>query len=51
MTWQPKRGALMGLDIPFAVENVADRQHRNNHALNAGSGMNAKLTIGKSFTW
>jgi hemoglobin/transferrin/lactoferrin receptor protein len=50
-TWKPQDGALQGIEISLVVENVFDRQYRNNLALDAGSGMNAKLTIGKSFTW
>jgi len=51
VTYSPQEGALKGLDITLAVENVFDRQYRNNLALDAGSGLDAKLTIGKSFTW
>lgn len=51
VTWRPQDGALQGMDVSLAVENIFDRQYRNNLALDSGAGVNAKLTVGKTFTW
>lgn len=51
VTWRPDQGALAGLEVNFTVENVFDKTYRNNLALDNGVGRNAKLSVGKAFTW
>lgn len=51
VTWSPEEGALAGLQVNFAVENIFDATYRNNLTLDNGAGLNAKLTIGKTVTW
>lgn len=51
VSWKPQSGALAGLDVNFAVENLFDADYMNNLAQDKGVGRNAKLTIGKSFSW
>lgn len=51
VTWKPETGALAGIDVTLTVENVFDANYRNNLALDQAQGMNAKLSIGKNFTW
>ena len=51
VTWTAQEGALAGLEVNLTVENVFDAAYRNNLALDAAPGVNAKLTIGKSVTW
>ncbi|MDZ4308999.1 MAG: TonB-dependent receptor [Cypionkella sp.] len=49
--WSPEEGALKGLDVDFAVENMFDKTYRNNLALDNGVGRNYKLSVAKSVTW
>jgi len=51
VTWKPEEGALAGMDVTLTVENVFDADYKNNLSLDRAQGMNAKLTIGKNFTW
>ncbi len=51
VTWKPQDGALAGIDVTLTVENVFDADYKNNLSLDRAQGMNAKLTIGKNFTW
>lgn len=51
VTWAPETGALAGLQVNFAVENVFDATYRNNLTLDNGAGRNAKISIGKTVTW
>ncbi len=51
VTYTAQSGALEGMAVSLAVENIFDTQYRNNLALDAGAGRNAKLTVGKTFTW
>lgn len=51
VTWSPDEGALAGLSVNFAVENVFDAAYRNNLTLDNGAGRNAKVQIGKTVTW
>ena len=51
VTWKPEDGALAGMDVTLTVENVFDADYKNNLSLDRAQGMNAKLTIGKNFTW
>lgn len=51
VTWKPDEGALAGLEINFAVENVFDKAYINNLALDEGAGRSAKLSIAKTFAW
>lgn len=51
VTWKPEDGALAGMDVTLTVENVFDADYKNNLSLDRVQGMNAKLSIGKNFTW
>ncbi|MBL9075058.1 TonB-dependent receptor [Tabrizicola sp.] len=51
VTWKPETGALPGMDVTLTVENAFDADYKNNLSLDRAQGMNAKLTIGKNFTW
>ncbi|MBN8632932.1 MAG: TonB-dependent receptor [Rhodobacterales bacterium] len=51
VTWKPETGALAGMDVTLTVENVFDADYKNNLSLDRAQGMNAKLAIGKNFTW
>ncbi|MDO9526628.1 MAG: TonB-dependent receptor [Gemmobacter sp.] len=51
VTWTPDIGALAGLEVNFAIENVFDATYRNNLSLDNASGRNAKLTLARNFTW
>lgn len=51
VTWTPDQGALAGLSVNFAVENLFNDTYRNNLSLDNGAGRNAKITIGKTMTW
>lgn len=51
LTWKPQEGAMAGLEVNLAVENIFDKEYINNLALDKGVGRNAKLTIAKNFTW
>lgn len=51
VTWKPETGALAGMDVTLTVENVFDADYKNNLAADRAQGMNAKLAIGKNFTW
>ncbi|WP_426033775.1 TonB-dependent receptor domain-containing protein [Cypionkella sp. TWP1-2-1b2] len=49
--WSPQEGALKGLDVNFAVENMFDEKYKNNLALDNGVGRNYKLSVAKSVSW
>ncbi len=51
VTWKPEAGALAGMDVTLTVENVFDADYKNNLTTDRAQGMNAKLSIGKNFTW
>ena len=51
LTWTPAQGALEGVSVSLAVENVFDATYRNNLALDTGAGRNLKLSVGKTLTW
>ncbi|MGA0541983.1 TonB-dependent receptor domain-containing protein [Neotabrizicola sp. VNH66] len=51
VTWKPEDGALAGMEVNFAVENVFDTAYMNNLALDEGAGRSAKLSIAKTFAW
>ena len=51
VTWKPETGALAGMDVTLTVENVFDADYKNNLSLDRAQGMNAKLSVGKNFTW
>jgi hemoglobin/transferrin/lactoferrin receptor protein len=51
VTWKPDDGALAGMDVTLTVENVFDADYKNNLSLDRAQGLNAKLSIGKNFTW
>ncbi|MDR5652177.1 TonB-dependent receptor domain-containing protein [Ruixingdingia sedimenti] len=50
-SWQPQSGVLQGLQIDLGVENLFDREYRNNLALDNSPGRNVKLSIAKAFQW
>lgn len=47
LTWSPEEGPLAGLDVNLSVENVFDRNYRNNLSLDNAVGRTAKLSIAK----
>lgn len=51
VTWAPQDGALKGLEVNLAVENVFDRAYRNNLSLDNAPGRNVKLSLAKAITW
>lgn len=48
-TWKPDRGALQGLDVNLAINNVFDTEYRNNLAQDNASGRMISLSIAKTF--
>ncbi|GLS85883.1 TonB-dependent heme/hemoglobin receptor family protein [Cypionkella aquatica] len=51
VAWKPDEGALRGLEVNFAVENMFDKAYINNLALDNGVGRNYKISVAKSVTW
>lgn len=51
LSWQPTGGALEGMQLDLAVENMFDRDYRNNLSLDQGVGRNVKISRAKAFTW
>lgn len=51
VSWTPQGGALEGVEVNLAVENIFDRDYRNNLSLDNGAGRNVKLTLAKAVTW
>lgn len=51
VSWQPTGGALEGMQLDLAVENMFDRDYRNNLSLDQGVGRNVKISLAKAFTW
>ncbi|MBB4208458.1 TonB-dependent receptor domain-containing protein [Roseinatronobacter bogoriensis] len=56
LTWRPDQGAMAGLEVQLAVNNVLDKQYRN--ILNGGlanneprRGRDVRLTVGRQFNW
>ena len=47
VTWSPEEGPLAGLEVNLAVDNVFDRNYRNNLATENALGRAAKLSIAK----
>ncbi|MFN4155153.1 MAG: TonB-dependent receptor domain-containing protein [Paracoccaceae bacterium] len=48
---KPQSGALDGFDVQFAVENVFDRDFRNNLSADRGRGRTFKVSLAKALTW
>ena len=48
-TWTPDRGALAGLEVNLAIDNVFDATYRNNLSLDTASGRTIRLTMAKTF--
>lgn len=48
-TWSPDRGALQGLEVNLAIDNVFDATYRNNLALDNAPGRTISLTLAKTF--
>jgi hemoglobin/transferrin/lactoferrin receptor protein len=51
VTWTPQRGALEGFNVNLTVENVFDATYKPSLMRENAPGLNAKLSIGKNFTW
>ena len=51
VSWKPEEGALAGLEVNLTVENLFDREYRNNLTLDNGVGRNVKLSVAKAVTW
>lgn len=51
LSWQPTGGALEGMQLDLEVENMFDRDYRNNLSLDQGVGRNVKISRAKAFTW
>jgi hemoglobin/transferrin/lactoferrin receptor protein len=49
VSWQPVQ--LAGLEVNLTVENVFDREYRNNLSLDNAPGRNVKLAMAKAITW
>ncbi|WP_274961670.1 MULTISPECIES: TonB-dependent receptor domain-containing protein [Thioclava] len=49
VSWKPER--LAGIEVNLTVENVFDREYRNNLSLDNAPGRNVKLAVAKAFTW
>lgn len=48
-TWRPDRGALDGLEVNLAIDNVFDATFRNNLAKDIAPGRTISLSIAKTF--
>ncbi len=48
-TWTPDRGALQGLNVNLAINNVLDTEYRNNLAQDKAAGRMISLSIAKTF--
>jgi hemoglobin/transferrin/lactoferrin receptor protein len=48
-TWSPDRGALEGVQVNLAIDNVFDATYRNNLALDNALGRTISLTLAKTF--
>lgn len=51
VSWQPQSEALAGLSVNLTVENVFDRDYRNNLSLDDAPGRNVKIALAKAVTW
>lgn len=51
VTWRPDDRRFQGIEVNLAVENVFDRNYRNNLELDNGPGRNVKITLAKAFDW
>ncbi|MDP2081411.1 MAG: TonB-dependent receptor [Pseudotabrizicola sp.] len=49
--WKPQSGALEGVSVQLAVENVFDRDYRNNLSADRGRGRTFKVSLAKALTW
>jgi hemoglobin/transferrin/lactoferrin receptor protein len=47
--WSPDRGALEGVQVNLAIDNVFDATYRNNLALDNAPGRTISLTLAKTF--
>lgn len=55
-TWRPVDGAMAGLEVQLAVNNVFDKTYRNILGGNLANnelrrGRDVRLTVGRTFTW
>ncbi|WP_246831335.1 TonB-dependent receptor domain-containing protein [Pseudotabrizicola formosa] len=51
VSFKPQSGALDGFDVQLAVENVLDRDFRNNLSADRGRGRTFKVSFAKALTW
>jgi hemoglobin/transferrin/lactoferrin receptor protein len=51
LSWQPQEGALAGIEVNLSVENIFDRDYRNNLSLDHAPGRNVKIALAKAITW
>ena len=51
VSWKPQSGALDGFDLQLAVENVFDKDFRNNLSADRGRGRTVKVSMAKALTW
>jgi hemoglobin/transferrin/lactoferrin receptor protein len=51
VSWQPQSEALAGLSVNLTVENLFDREYRNNLSLDDAPGRNVKIALAKAVTW
>ncbi|MFN3722122.1 MAG: TonB-dependent receptor domain-containing protein [Paracoccaceae bacterium] len=49
--WTPQTGALEGVSVQLGVENVFDRDHRNNLSADRGRGRTIKISLAKALSW
>lgn len=49
--WKPDEGMMAGFEVRGAVENLFDKQYRNNLAGDDGKGRTFKLTLAKTLGW
>ncbi|NTS33341.1 TonB-dependent hemoglobin/transferrin/lactoferrin family receptor [Phyllobacterium sp. BT25] len=50
-SWKPADGKYAGFEARFAVENIFDRQYRENLSGTDAKGRTFKLTLAKQFGW
>ncbi|NEX45398.1 TonB-dependent receptor domain-containing protein [Pseudotabrizicola algicola] len=51
VSFKPQSGAFEGFDVQVAVENVFDRDYRNNLSADQGRGRTVKLSLAKALSW
>ncbi|MBA83904.1 TonB-dependent receptor domain-containing protein [Thalassobius sp. S69A] len=51
VSWQPQEGTWKGVELGLTVENLFDKEYRNNLSLDNGLGRNVKVTLAKAVSW